>query len=257
MPHRIVPHLSPARLRVYEDACASRAPADVGALYEWQLELHGAWHPVLGVVEMLLRHALDTALADWNIHRAGPGGGHRDWLQSAARPLDTRTTKMAPAALKKAQQAVTRRAPTHPRRNAPVTHDDLVAQLTFGDLDWLLPHTSSNAPNRSARSTGLTGVENLWLHGTAKAFPHHAAVWAPTSTGSPTTRLVRQGRHIGDVVSNLHRLRNRVFHHEQTLAANHPVRLRDALDIARAIDPAAAASLEQMSTVLDVVARRP
>jgi hypothetical protein len=87
MSHRIVPHLSPARLAVYRKECGNNSDHRAGALYVWQLELHSAWYEVLGLVEMMLRQSLDDTLGTWNAATKKTGGGTRDWLTSAAKPL--------------------------------------------------------------------------------------------------------------------------------------------------------------------------
>ncbi|KAF0845996.1 hypothetical protein FNL39_106391 [Nocardia caishijiensis] len=256
MPHRIVPHLSPARLSLYRSECGSASDHRAGALYVWQVELHAAWYEVLGLVEMLLRQSVDNALADWNHRALLPGGGTRDWLTTAARPLDSLAAKMSRDAQVAAQKAADKRPRNHPRFNAPVIHDDLVAQLTFGNLAHLLP-TKAAPTNRSTRATGRSARENLWLHGLINTFPNRAQVWPVGARGDTAGRKVCLGYHVGNTIGRLRDLRNRVSHHEQTLAANHAARHEDALLLARAIDPRAAAAISELSTVPRVLARRP
>ena len=152
MPHRIVPHLSPARLALYRAECKSNSDHRAGALYAWQIELHAAWYEVLGLVEMLLRHSLDNALGNWNHASPLPGGGTREWLVSAAKPLSSLSAKMARDARTEAQKVAKRRSRQHPRYGVTPTHDDFVAQLTFGNLAHLLP-TKAAPTKRSTRSS--------------------------------------------------------------------------------------------------------
>ncbi|CRY84639.1 MULTISPECIES: hypothetical protein [Actinomycetes] len=256
MPHRIVPHLSPARLALYRAECKSNSDHRAGALYAWQIELHAAWYEVLGLVEMLLRHSLDNALGNWNHASPLPGGGTREWLVSAAKPLSSLSAKMARDARTEAQKVAKRRSRQHPRYGVTPTHDDFVAQLTFGNLAHLLP-TKAAPTKRSTRATGLSGRENLWLHAAIDAFPNRHLVWPPGARKDTVGRKVCLGYHVGNSVERLRVLRNRVGHHEQTLSANHAARHEDALMLARAIDPDAAAAIADLSAVPRVLARRP
>lgn len=256
MPHRIVPHLSPARLALYRAECKDPSDYRAGALYTWQLELHAAWYEVLGLVEMLLRHSLDNALAGWNTSSSLPGGGTPDWLLSSARPLNSLNRRMSSDVRTAARKAAARRAPTHPRFGAAPTHDDFVAQLTFGNLTHLLL-TKTAPTNRSARATGFSGRENLWLYAAINAFPNRHDVWPAGARKDTQGRQVCLGYHIGNTAERLRVLRNRVGHHEQTLAANHAARHEDALLLARAIDPHAAEAITELSSVPRILARRP
>lgn len=257
MPARILPHLSNPRLAVYRAECGDPTDANVAALYAWQGELHAAWYEVLGYVEMMLRHSLDNALADWNVSSTFPGGGSREWLTNAAKPLDSLKTKMAEDAKSCANRAAAQRAPTHPRSGALVTHDDLVAQLTFGNLTSLLLTKSTQLTHRKAKKTGRSGRENLWLNATINAFPHIDTEWPPGVRGNTNDRKIDVGYYVGNTAENLRRLRNRVGHHEQTLNANHAARHDEALALARAIDPDAGAAITSLSSVPKVLAERP
>lgn len=257
MSHRIVPHLSSARLAAYRAECGNGSDHRVGALYAWQLELHSAWWEVLGLVEMMLRHSLDSALGNWNAASTLPGGGGRDWLVASAKPLASLSSQMSKDSIAAAKKAANRRAPNHPRAGVQPGHDDYVAQLTFGNLAHLLPTKGTAPSNRSVRATGRTARENLWLYGAINAFPNRAQVWPAGARGDTDGRKVCLGYYVGNSVERLRVLRNRVGHHEQTLAANHAARHEDALMLARAIDADAAAAISDLSAVPRVLARRP
>ena len=104
MPARILPHLSNPRLAVYRAECGDPTDANVAALYAWQGELHAAWYEVLGYVEMMLRHSLDNALADWNVSNTFPAAAAENgspmqpdhWTHS--RPKWQKTPRAAPVA---------------------------------------------------------------------------------------------------------------------------------------------------------------
>lgn len=242
---------------MYEAEAGGTQPHRIGALYVWQVELHSAWYEVLGLVEMMLRHSLDNALADWNAQQALVGGGGRDWLATSAKPLSSLAKKMADDARGAAENAKKRRAPTHPRAGTQISHDDLVAQLTFGNLAHLLPTKRTTPTIRSTRATGRTNRENLWLHATINAFPNRGQVWPTGARGDTEGRRACLGYYVGNTIERLRVLRNRVGHHEQTLAANHLARHTDALTLARAIDANAAEAIADLSSVPRVLARRP
>ena len=164
---------------------------------------------------------------------------------------------MAEEARRTARNAEKRRAPTHPRARAPINHDDLVAQLTFENLSYLLPTKKTTPTSRNARATRRTNRENLWLHATINAFPNRDQVWPTGARGDTEGRRVCLGYYVGNTVERLRVLRNRVGHHEQTLTANHHARHSDALAVARAIDPDAAEAIADLSGVPTVLARRP
>ncbi|WP_410876921.1 hypothetical protein [Nocardia sp. A7] len=95
------------------------------------------------------------------------------------------------------------------------------------------------------------------MYGLIDTFPNRGQVWPVGARGDTAGRKVCLGYHVGSTVGRLKDLRNRVSHHEQTLAANHAGRHEDALSLARAIDPHAAAAITELSAVPRILARRP
>ncbi|WP_148060263.1 MULTISPECIES: hypothetical protein [unclassified Rathayibacter] len=262
MPQRLIAAMNDARLATYVDEwarAASLAPADVSrpaiaALYAWQVSLSSAWYETLAYTEAVVRNAVDRALREWNLRQ----GRSENWLDDAATPLSGLVKKTAGATSYRANQASLRRASTHPRHGAPVTFDDRVAQLEFGSLVHLFP--VDPPARRALRGSGLSGRENLWIHGIAAAFPgltpDVTKSWQPhLPSGLPTA--VEDGYAVGLALERLRRLRNRVGHHEQTFRVQHARRLKDTTLLLRGINPGAALALKDLDRVRRVPALRP
>jgi len=117
-------------------------------------------------------------------------------------------------ARKWARKESQRRGNGHTRKNAPPSHDDVIAQFTLGNwsnlLGEALPDHRSNA-------------ERLWKECLLHAFPNAG--------------IEDQWREsIGKKVERLTRLRNRVSHQENLLETNVRGRLNDLITVLRAID---------------------
>ncbi|AFM18592.1 Abi-like protein [Mycolicibacterium chubuense NBB4] len=265
MPERILPLLGTARVGAYEAYRPHYSQAQLGELYAWHSSLASAVHEVLGYCEVVFRNALDKGLAEWNgSHPTSPGGPH--WLLDPAPQLKAIIDPPPPPPPKpgeeprkqgrrvvfKARTNVIRsRDRTHRRFKEPITHDDLLAQLTFGELVHLVP------TNSSKRVKGFTPIEMMWLYGVRSAFPNVDKVFPLDTSLKGNTALVDQGRRLGDAADRLRILRNRIAHHEQILTAKHAQRHRDALLIVEAVSTDAAAALSSISRVLDLIKREP
>ena len=269
MPHRILPLLGTARIAAYEEYRPYYTKNQIGELYAWHASLASAVHEVLGYSEVAFRNAIDKGLSQWNA--TYPKSSHpREWLLDPAPELKAlidpprpephqehnneggRSRRRGRRVIHNARINVTRsRGPGHPRRGAPITHDDFLAQLSFGELVHLMPTTADQ------RHKGFTPREFMWLGGVRSAFPNVDNVF-PIDASLPGKRaLVDQGRRVGDAAERLRVLRNRIAHYEQILTAQHVQRYRDAIQIVRAICPDAAAALTSISRVLDVANREP
>lgn len=249
MPRRITALLPSARLQPYRDfwTAGGIAPAAsddaIAALYVWQVGMSSAWYELLAYVEMVVRHALDTELRKWNT-AAGSGS---DWLDNPATPLSgilgART--LARVANDAARAAAGRNVVDpdfgpHPRRGVPVSHDDLVAQLTFGNLVHLLPNDPPTPQRRQQFASGFTRHEQLWINATSNAFPQLPQVWqnsrwARPASARPVPAAVEPGYAIAAALERLRRVRNRLGHHEQMFRVRHSHRHKDALMVVRPI----------------------
>lgn len=104
-------------------------------LYEWNIRLSGATMAMTGIIEVLVRNALDAQLQRWAAARSKP-----DWIGIA--PLDANGQRD----LTKARH---RAGPTG-------SHGKVIAELTFGFWRYLV------------RRTYLT---SLWIPALHRAFP--------------------------------------------------------------------------------------
>ena len=203
--------LGAARFEKYCVAAGSDVEKAV-QLYRWNTRLAGSLHSQLSYFEVLTRNAMNSALQEWNYEKCG----HRDWSlehQSAQLLYDMLNRPMGQAR-KWAQKEARRRHRGHARRNAPLNHDDVIAQLTLGNwsnlLGEALPDHRSNA-------------QILWEECMYKAFPN-------------VDPEDRSREDIGKKVERLTRLRNRVSHQENLLETNVRSRLNDMLSVLRATD---------------------
>lgn len=187
---------------------------DALSLYQWHTGLSAALHEQLGVAEVVLRNAMDQQLRIWHQARTG----REDWLIEDAnspieRPLRDLTKHKREQATSWARSARGHRSPSHPRRSANITHDDVLANITFGLWRELLPNHARGANPNEPRNRGR---QILWDQALIHAFPN---------TTDPT------GTDTYWQVSRLHHLRNRVAHMEPLLDIDVEHRVRDLLEL--------------------------
>ena len=177
-------------------------------LYLWNIELAGAFHSSLGLLEVILRNTIDAELRAWNASQSQPDGTPYppEWLIDPAKPLNTLTASARKTATQNAVKARAARPASHPRKHAPITHDDILAQLTFGVFVRLLPTSDSADKTFRARQV-------LWQEALIRAFP-----------GSCTDS---DGHIVAGRAGRLLSLRNRVAHtHSEPSARHRPKRSR-------------------------------
>lgn len=227
---RVSYHLSNPRLAPY----TAEAGTTTGAikLYRWNLELSGALHEALGVVEVVLRNAIDRELQIWNTSRPTlPGNAPygTNWVEHPARPLEgilnprgrgSQPKSTYDSAFDRARADSNFRDPSHPRHGASPNHDDIVAHITFGTWVKLLP----NRRDRQGQ-IGPGPQRGLWNNALRHSFPHQS------------DPLV-----IARWVTRLHRLRNRIAHVEPLLGTDVISYHRSAARLLRAVDPAVGGS---------------
>lgn len=205
-------------------------------LYRWHGELTGAVQFVLGVVEVVLRNAIDAQLQAWN---SAQKPGATSWLlEEPAEPLASLIAEKRQSACNRARAEAKRRNPKRRRHQAAITHNDVLTQVMFGLWRELLPnHNGGSQSSKNYRTRQL-----LWLESIQQAFPH---------TSDPN------GKITGKRVANLHALRNRVSHMESLLDSNIPSLMKDAFALLRSIDPVTAEWLTSISSVSAVLDSRP
>lgn len=239
-------HLSKPRLEPYIQAAGSTSGAM--QLYRWNLELSGAIHEALGVVEVAVRNSIDQQLQIWNPTRPARSGERSygtDWVEQPAAPLygilnprgrNNRPRKSTfESAKKRARYDSNDRDPSHPRHGAAPNHDDIVAHITFGAWVKLLPS--------KRMELGLIGPDQqraLWENALRHSFPHH------------TDPLV-----VHYWVNRMYRLRNRVAHVEPLISTDVMSYHRTAARLLRAIEPRLGDWYAGISRIPEVFSSRP
>lgn len=184
-------------------------------LYRWHSELTAACQSVLGITEVVLRNSMDRALQDWNNKESG---GSQSWLLfNPEAPLRSLSAGKRKEAKERAQKASDGRSSSHRRYGQAVSHDDVLAQVTFGLWKELLPNHLPDAGN----ATENKNRERLWKEALANAFPNEH-----DPDGSRTFWRV----------AHTHKLRNRVSHMESILDVEVLDYIQDAFDLLRSIN---------------------
>lgn len=233
----IAARLHVARFSTYTRAASGDLELAI-ALYRWNLQLAGALFEVLTATEVVLRNALDAQLRPWNARQIDRATGRHhsaDWTSDPGRPLNGLTSGARKRAYDNALTARGGRPAGHPRKTAPITHDDVIAQLTFGVFVKLLPTSDVSSSTYQARQI-------LWHQSLVSAFPH---------ANDP------DGRATAGRAERLLALRNRVAHGEPLLEVNPVHRVRDAGRLLASIDPEVAGWVMGPSRVSAVVGARP
>lgn len=240
----VLSHLSAPRVAPY--LAAAGGPTEALELYLWNARMSGALHEGLGLAEVMLRNAIDRELQKWNqVQPLSRGGNNsREWVKHPAQPLagilnpkQRRTGHRHSTyltAYSRAEKDKDLRDPTHPRHGIAVTHDDVVAHVTFGTWNALLPRQGRNGeliPN---------GQRVLWEQSLHQAFPHH-----------PVPGVIKFW------VQRLHRLRNRVAHLEPLIATDVISYHRTVSRLLRAIDPQVGDWYAGTSNVVEVLREKP
>lgn len=204
----------PVRLAPYLKV-AGGDDAKATELYLWAGDLAGALHSAIAFVEVAVRNSLDAQLAKWNAEQVGESGRHWAFHGCSAPVLyELMGAKRLKFSQESAEKEARRRPYGHPRRDAPVTHDDVVAQLMFGAWVALIVPVSGS-PQRQ---------QCLWAEGLNAAFP------GVDSSDAGRVKL-------GGQLARIRTLRNRVAHHDNLLDVKVEHRLNDMLAVLRAVDP--------------------
>lgn len=163
--------LSAERLGTHLQASGGE-PATALALYRWNVRVGGAFWETIGLVEVVLRNALDKLLAARHARLQRPG----DWLDDPACELHQHA---------RADIATARRR-VRAKRKTP-RHGQVIAELAFGFWRFLLAkqYTSTlwpdlasafpHAPNRSLRTVESPVAR---LHVFRNRLAHHEPVLA-------------------------------------------------------------------------------
>ena len=210
------------------------------ALYEWNAELTASFSKDLAFVEINLRQRIDTALREWN-RRGEPGATWR-WIKHPRGDLAALVPQKKRKFLRSsAIKARSKRDPSHPRKNYEISHDDLIAQMTFGDWKQFLPHTKNVSRSEPRYQQRLLNEQNLGRI--------RDTLWrANISDSFPNVQNDPNGHGVFDRVARIHALRNRVAHAENLLTVNVPARFNDMVQLLNAMEPSLRDHFEATST---------
>lgn len=173
------------------------------------------------VFELVLRNAIDRELRIWNDGMAGTP----HWL---LRPHPYLLRALNQTELSKAATRARRIAADHDR---PVSHDDVLAQMSLGVWRYLLPSKANKSKQK------------LWTVAIKNAFPAWPGDWSAES-------IVAR-------VANVHDLRNRVAHLEPLHRYDIRKVRRDMRSVCHAIGPDAARFFVQIERLLPVIEANP
>jgi hypothetical protein len=207
--------LGARRLKPYLDAGGGDIQR-ASDLYQWNMKLGGALHTQISYVEIAVRNSIDEALANWNSIQPRPDGSGsfgREWTaqDGAAQPLYSLIKNHVKLARAHAKKEAESRHHTHPRHNVVPTHDDVVAQLMFGN--WTALFTDNDVTRRT----------KLWEDALRVAFPN------ADQTDFGRNKIAKQ-------LESLRRLRNKAAHHDNVLSVAVAKRLNDMLSLLRSIN---------------------
>lgn len=220
--------LEPVSSRFIGDPRLQRLLADTGgdllqahALFGWNVRAAGAAMEAIHVFELVLRNAIDRELRTWNQGMAGTP----DWL---LRPHPYLLRALNQTELSK---AATRARWIAAERGRPVSHDDVLAQMSLGAWRYILPSKANKSKQK------------LWTVAIKNAFPAWPGNWSADSVVSR--------------VANVHGLRNRVAHLEPLHRYDLRRVRRDMRSVCHAIGPDAARFFVQAERLLPVIESNP
>lgn len=220
-------HITGARLATYLSETNSDVDLAV-QLYRWNIEMAGALYEALGIAEVFLRNAVDVQLRRWNAAQPPRQGVvyNHDWVRNPAGPLWAILNPQRGNArgrystyidaYRRAEKDRDARPPGHRRHGLTVDHDDVVAHLTFGTWNSLLPRRDPSTPSGLKPRAQAT----LWADALRHAFPQH-----------PNPVVIKFW------VERLHSVRNRVAHMEPLLDIDPMSYHRTVARLLNAIDP--------------------
>lgn len=242
----VTSHITGARFATY----TSHANGDTRRaleLYRWNIHMSGALQEALAIAEVFLRNSIDAQLRIWNSAQPPSHGVvHTDeWVRTPAGPLwailhpkrrSGGRFSTYDDAFSRAKRDCSDRDQAHRRHGHPVDHDDVIAHMSFGAWNSLLPRTD----NRDPSGIGPKGQRRLWTEALYQAFPHHS------------DPLV-----IKYWVDRLHGLRNRVAHLEPLCDTDVMSYHRTSARLLGAIDPALSSWYAGISRVPAIYRTKP
>lgn len=246
-------YLGRARIATYLDEASGDIPKAVD-LYRWNQQLEGELHILLGTVEVSLRNAIDAILKDLAIESIGndewTGLDYNGFRFTASNKPDRDSLRLPRklnrimndvyAAHLHAYESVNRssRKTSCAQTHRAYNHDDIIAALMFGTWAKLVGLPSANAHGR------VSWNQKLWNSHLHKAFK--------SLTNSESDR-VSTARN----VQYLHRLRNRLAHHENLLFVDFDRSIAATMSLLNSIDPELSNHWVELATLRSIVAEDP
>ncbi|RSN15028.1 Abi family protein [Amycolatopsis roodepoortensis] len=216
--------LSKPRFTIYLQA-ANQDRELAMRLYEWNAAVSAAFHHDLCHLEVALRNAYDRALG-----HAATGGTH--WVFQATTIFPSRWHKSANGT----------------RYDVNETSRRLVAEA-IRNATPKVKHPASPSPGKVIAELSF----GFWRYLSARR--HHDPLWVPylhLAFQAGTDR-----RDVDKHAERLHRLRNRVAHHEPLLTLDVQGHWKDVRDLAALISPQVAAYIAANSSCARLLAARP
>lgn len=169
-------------------------------LYQWGTELEGAFHATLSFLEIALRNAIDRQLQEWNNQQfSEPWTSHGNTREE----ISIIAGKSFRAARTYAQKELERKHGT----NINPTHDDILAQFTFGNLSYFFKE-----PGRACSTEREETRKKMWDECLRYAFPDLGKI-PEQRICNAEDGLLRIGRSL----EYIRVLRNKVAHHDNLL----------------------------------------
>lgn len=190
-------------------------------LFVWNVRACGAAMEALHVFELILRNALDGQLRAWHESLTG----RPEWL------IDPHVFVTNVLTKSEYMKARNRASVIASAKGRPASHDDVLAQLSFGNWRYLLP------------SRAHMGKQKLWDVALRNAFTVWPGEWESESIVSR--------------VANAHELRNRVAHLEPLHSYDLRRARREMRSVCHAIGPDAARFFVQAERLLPVIEANP
>lgn len=228
-------YLSPERLEPFVRVAGGDLTEAI-RFYRWNIELSGAVYEALHVVEVMLRNAMDRQLSRWNATQRDRDGlpCSENWLNDPCRLLSR--------LVRKEDRAAAHKRATMSIGGRPVSHGDLLTQMSFATWRYLLPERDP-------------GRRLLWKQCLHRAFPQFRVAFAGRS---PRSGATANPTDLTYAVAGLHLLRNRVAHLEPIHdVVSVRLQLGHMRQVLYAIDPGVHEWFIGQQRVSDVLERHP
>jgi hypothetical protein len=197
----IIKTLSVPRLSTYKKPhlCDASDEQSLG-LYAWNKQLSGLFYPVLQVLEVSLRNAINNAYIDYHEQLVENSFQQKDWATEKAKidrlwfcnVYTAANNNLAYLQIKKAKADLA-------RDKKAIDPDNLIAKLTFG---FWVHMTDKN--HRASQPPANPPIIELWPKLNSLVFPE-----AKDLSGTPLSI-----NHISATLLEVNKLRNRIAHHE-------------------------------------------